>query len=163
MTTIRRRPTIRTIHLSLTPRVRLALLALAAAVLWAALFPGWALAQDIASDSPPIPRSELLPSVQVWAALVGAVVPLLTYVINRYVPSEPLRASILVVASAVAGAVVQLLDTGGLAFDVNTLQVILTAVVGALGAHHGFWKPAHVAARLRAEPVRDAPPVRGGV
>jgi peptidoglycan/LPS O-acetylase OafA/YrhL len=117
--------------------------------------PAVAFGQDVSanlpeSDAPPLPEAELLPATQFWALLAGMVTPAVAYVLNHYAPwaSEPFKAAVLVALAALAGAVAQLIDAGSLGFDTNTLQVLVTAVVGALGAHLGFWRPSGLSTRL---------------
>lgn len=105
----------------------------------------------LAIDSVPPPQPTLaLPTVQLWAVVIGALVPIATYILNHFAPwaSEPVKALVLVAVSAAAGALYQLLDTGDLALDVRTLEVVGTAVVAALLAHHGLYKPATISTRL---------------
>lgn len=102
------------------------------------------------SNAPALPNDQLLTSTQFYAFLVGAVLQIVTYVINHYAPwtSDTVKSFITVLFAAVAGAVVQLVNDGSLAFDTNTLQVVLTAVAGALSAHAGLWTRNGVAAKL---------------
>lgn len=120
---------------------------LAALLAVALLVPAAALARD------PMPNNELvLSSTQFWAAVIGAIVPAFTYLINHYAPwvSEPAKATFLLLASAAAGALFNLLDTGGLAWNVRTLEVVATAVVMAFAAHVGFYRPSGIHAVLKA-------------
>jgi len=112
------------------------------------LLPAAALAAD--NTVPPPQPTLALPSLQLYALLIGGLVPLVTYALNHFAPwaSEPVKGIVLVVVSAIAGALTQLIDTGSLAFDVRTLEVVATAVVGALAAHVGLWRPAGINARL---------------
>lgn len=92
----------------------------------------------------------LLSHVQMWTLAIGAVVPLVTYVVNHVGPwvSEPAKAAVLVVASAAASALYTALATNVIGFNEATLQLLLTGVAGALAAHHMLWKPSTVSARL---------------
>jgi hypothetical protein len=127
-------------------------LLLAATLILLLLLPAAAVADIVAStsDAAPLPHTQLLPSAQLYALIVGALVPLATYMLNHRArwASEPVKALVLVVVSAIAGAGAQLIDAGTLAFDTNTLQVVVTAVVGALLAHAGLWTRSGVSARL---------------
>lgn len=111
-----------------------------------------ALAGAATSAAPPLPSHELLTSTQFYAAVIGALVPGVTYVLNHYAPwcSDAVKAIVLAVVAAGAGAAAQLLDAGALALDTNTLQVVGTAVALAFLAHAGFWKPSGLAALLKA-------------
>ena len=111
------------------------------------LAPAMAFADDVV---PPPQPTLALPSLQLYALLVGGLVPLVTYVLNHYAPwaSEPVKATVLVVAAAIAGALTQLIDTGTLEFNVRTLEILATAVVGALAAHAGLWRPALINVKL---------------
>lgn len=108
-------------------------------------------AAALAADTVPPPQPTLaLPSLQLYALLIGGLVPLATYAANHFAPwaSEPVKALFLVVIAAVAGALTQLVDTGTLALNVRTLEIVATAVAGALAAHAGLWRPAGINARL---------------
>ena len=91
-----------------------------------------------------------LQSKQTWALLIGALVPLATYVLNHVGPwvSEPVKAGVTVVASAAAGAAYTALSTNSFGWNSATLQMILTAVVSALGAHQFLWKPSGISTKL---------------
>lgn len=103
-----------------------------------------------AEDVPP-PADELpLPAVQFYAALAGVFTPLVGYLINTYAPwvTEPMKMAVQVGLAAVGGAAVQLLDAGDLAFDVETFEVLGTAVLSAVGAHFGLWRSSGVSHAL---------------
>lgn len=105
------------------------------------------LASADASTHPPV----ALPTVAIWAFAVSWFVPLVTYLVNRLVPSEPVSGIVLAIAAAASGALTQAIDTGGVGFNQTTFQLIVIAVVGALSAHHGFWKPTTISARFRGK------------
>lgn len=114
-------------------------------------------AEDVPSPDPHL----LLTSIQFYAVLIGSIVPLVTYVLNHhatFIHSEPVKGFVLVGASALAGALYQLLTAGDLALDTETLQVVLFAVAGALAAHAGFWKPTNIAGRLGGGTNSDGSP-----
>jgi hypothetical protein len=124
------------------------------AVLWMIIAPDLASAADTAPD----PNSTLaLPSVQLWTLAIGALVPLVTYVVNHFAPwaSEPVKAAVVVVASAVAGGIYQAIEAGQVGFNGTTAQFILTAVIGALAAHKLLWAPAGISTRLGGGSNRD--------
>lgn len=118
----------------------------------------------LAADGPPPDSHALvLPQTQLIAAVVGALVPGLTYAINHYAPwvSEPAKAIFLAVVAAVGGALTELLDSGGIPLTWETAQVVGTAVVLAFLAHAGFWRPSNLSTRLKAgtNKVGQPPPV----
>jgi hypothetical protein len=98
------------------------------------------------SDSVPVGQTAL--GFSLWALGVGALVPLVTYVLNRYVPTEPIRATVLLVVAAIAGALTQLINAGSIGFDTATLRYVISAVLAALAAHHLLWRPGRVNAAL---------------
>ncbi len=92
----------------------------------------------------------VLQSKQTWVLLIGALVPLVTYVLNHVGPwiSEPVKAGVTVVVAAVAGGLYTALATSSFGWNAATLQMVLTAVVAALGAHHWLWKPSGISTKL---------------
>jgi hypothetical protein len=98
-------------------------------------------------DSVPVGQTAL-GGFSLWALGVGALVPLVTYVLNRYVPTEPIRATVLLVVAAIAGALTQLINAGSIGFDTATLRYVISAVLAALAAHHLLWRPGRVNAAL---------------
>lgn len=107
-----------------------------------------ALADTVVSAPPAL----TLGSKQTWALLIGTLVPLVTYVINRVGPwaSEPVKAFVAVLASAVSGGLYTALATTSFGWNSATLQMVLTAVAASLAAHHMLWKPSGVSAHLGA-------------
>ena len=103
-----------------------------------------------------------LQSSQLWVLLIGSLVPLATYVLNHYAPwaSEPAKALVLVVVTAVAGGLYTALATSTFGLNSQTAQMVLTAVAGALAAHHGLWRPSTVSARLGGGSNAQARPRR---
>lgn len=89
---------------------------------------------------------------QLWVLLIGSLVPLVTYVLNRVGPwlSETVKAGVLVVVSAAAGAIYTALASPDFGWNVQTRELVLTAVIAALGAHGWLWKPAKVNTKLGA-------------
>jgi hypothetical protein len=79
-------------------------------------------------DSVPVGQTAL-GGFSLWALGVGALVPLATYVLNRYVPTEPIRATVLLVVAAIAGALTQLINAGSIGFDTATLRYVISAVL----------------------------------
>lgn len=93
-----------------------------------------------ASDAPP--PGETVLNLPLWSLGVGFLVPLATYVVNNRVLGldEPAKAFVVLVATAVAGALTQLVDAGAVGFDSSTLKYVLASVAGALAGHHLLWK-----------------------
>lgn len=107
----------------------------------------------------------VLPWQQVWPLVIGGLVPLVTYVLNRAGPwvSQPVKAFVLVIVSAIATALYVAFATNVIGFNTATLQLILTGVGASFAAHHWLWKPAGVSTLLGAyaQPhttVRSRPP-----
>lgn len=105
------------------------------------------------ADTGPASQHALaLDPTQTVALLIGALVPLATYVLNHYAPwaDEHIKAVVLVVVSAVASGIYQAVETGGVGLNAGTLQIVGGAVFAALSAHHLLWKPSTIAAKLGA-------------
>lgn len=104
----------------------------------------------LADSAPPPQHTLALASTQVWVLAVGALVPIVTYVLNHVAPwtSEPVKAFVLVVAAAVAGGVTQAINAGNVGFNDSTFQLVLTSIIAALAAHGFLWKPSGVSTRL---------------
>lgn len=116
-----------------------------------------------AADGPPPDSTRLfLPSSQLLVAIVGSLVPLVTYVLNHYAPwiSEPAKALFLALVAAAAGALATLVDTGGIAVDWETAQLVGTAVVMAFLSHLGFWRPSGISAWAGGGSNAQAAPTR---
>lgn len=90
------------------------------------------------------------PSVQTWALILGAITPLFTYVLNHYAPwtSEAVKATVLAVVAGVVGAVWSAIETGVFGWNDQTVQLVLTAILGAFGAHALVYKRAGIAEKL---------------
>lgn len=91
-----------------------------------------------------------LQSKQVWTLVIGALVPLATYVLNYLGPwaSEKVKAAVLVIVAAIAGGLYTALATSSFGFNSATLQMVITSVIAALAAHHTLWKPAGISTAL---------------
>ena len=89
---------------------------------------------------PPTQPTLSLPSIQFWTLVIGGAVPLVGYVINKYAPwiSEPAKAAFMVALAAGASIVYQLIQVGDFALDTRHLQLVGTAIIGALLAHFGY-------------------------
>lgn len=94
----------------------------------------------------------LLGEHQLWVLLIGSLVPLVTYVLNRVGPwlSESVKAMVLVVVSAAAGALYTAIESPDFGWNLPTRELVLSAVVAALAAHNWLWKPAKVNTKLGA-------------
>lgn len=94
----------------------------------------------------------VLSTDQLWVFLIGAIVPLGGYVLNRLGPwvDETVKAVVHVVLAAAAAALYTALETHVFGANTQTLELVVTAVIAALGAHHWLWKPATVNAKLGA-------------
>lgn len=104
-----------------------------------------------AAEGVPSTNDELvLSGMQLIALAIGAITPLGGYVLNHYAPwaSEPAKAIVQVVLAAAAGALAQLLKAGNLDVDLETLEVVGTAVVAALFTHRALWLPAGISTAL---------------
>jgi hypothetical protein len=90
------------------------------------------------------------PSIQTWALILGAVTPLFTYVLNHVGPwlSEKTKALVLLVISGAVGAVYTAIETSTFGWNDSTVQLVLTAILGAFGAHALVWKPSGINSAL---------------
>jgi uncharacterized membrane protein YeaQ/YmgE (transglycosylase-associated protein family) len=86
------------------------------------------------------------PSIQTWALILGAITPLFTYVLNHVGPwlSEKTKAVVLLVVAGVVGAVYTAIESSTFGWNDSTVQLILTAILGAFGAHALVWKPSGI-------------------
>lgn len=109
------------------------------------MLPAAALAHNITSS----PHLAFSPS-QVWLALISGLVPLVTYVINHVGPwvSEPVKAAVLVLAAAIAGALYTAVTTNQFGWNATTAQLVVTAILSALVSHHLLWKPSGISTLL---------------
>jgi hypothetical protein len=92
----------------------------------------------------------VFPWQQVWPVIIGAFVPLVTYLLNHYAPwiSEPIKAMVLVIVAAIATALYTAIATNVFGLNDATLQLVLTGILAALGTHHLLWKPSGISAAL---------------
>lgn len=110
------------------------------------LFPAFVLADDPAHN----PAVLVFPKAQIWTLIIGALVPLVTYVVNHVAPwvSEPVKAFVLAVAAAIAGALTTAIATNVFGWNTPTLQLVLSAVAAAFLAHKLIWLPSGVSVLL---------------
>lgn len=109
------------------------------------------LASPASADGvPPLDNEQALTSLQFWAFVLGSLVPLAGYAINKHAwwVSEPTKVLVQVLLAAAAGAVYQMVEAGGFKLDTEHLQTVVLAVFGAFVAHHGVYKPGHISQRL---------------
>jgi len=87
---------------------------------------------------------------QLWTLIIGALVPLVTYVLNYVGPwaDEKIKAFVLVLASAAAGGLYTALESPNFGWNTQTRELVLSAVVAALAAHQWLWKPSTVSTAL---------------
>jgi hypothetical protein len=99
----------------------------------------------------------LLDNPQFWAILVGSIVPLGGYVINRMAPwvDESVKATVTVVLAAIATGLYTALDTSVFGFNEPTFQLVFSGIFAALMAHKILWKPARINEKLGA--IEDVP------
>jgi hypothetical protein len=92
----------------------------------------------------------VVPQAQLWTLMIGAFVPLVTYVINHVGPwvSEPIKGFVLAVAAIIASALYTALDTNVFGFNAATLQLVAASVLMAFLTHALVWKPSGVSTAL---------------
>ena len=92
----------------------------------------------------------LTPVPQVWTILLGALTPLVVYVLNHFAPwvTEPIKATVLAIVAGAVGAIYTAIETSIFGFNSATLQLVLTAIVAAFGAHALIYRPSGIAAKL---------------
>jgi hypothetical protein len=87
----------------------------------------------------------VLPNQQFWVILIGALVPLAGYTINKLMPwkSEQVKGIVQVVLAAIGGTVYTVIfgDVKGVA---DFLQQCVTAIAAGLFAHKTLWAPAGI-------------------
>lgn len=145
----------RRVRVPLTSRIAALLFGFVLSTVW---LPALASA---ASTPPPAPRPGLvLDPLQTYTLLIGALVPTVTYVLNHFAPwaSEKIKGVVHVITAATAGGLYQALSTGHIGFDAQTLQIVGSAVIAALFAHHFLYAPSGIAHALGAgRNIQDNP------
>jgi hypothetical protein len=97
----------------------------------------------------------LLPENQFWVLVVGAIMPVATYLLNR-IPAyrkapESFKGMVHTIVAAVAGGLFSVIANDVHGAD-NIAQQCFSAVVASLFAHNYLWKPANVNVKLGARP-----------
>lgn len=94
----------------------------------------------------------LLDNQQLWVVLIGSIVPIGGYLLNKVAPwvNETTKALVHVALAAGAGALYTALETSVFGWNEKTLSLVFSAVAAALFAHNLLWKPAKVNTRLGA-------------
>lgn len=98
----------------------------------------------LASAATVVGAPDPLSGVPIWVMLLGAVTPLLTYVLNHYAPwaSERVKAVAHVVVAALVGALYKLASTDSVDFSHQaTWKYMAGAVAAALFAHKVLYAP----------------------
>jgi hypothetical protein len=92
----------------------------------------------------------LLPNDQLAVLVIGLLVPLVGYLLNYVGPwiDEKVKGVVQVVVAAVAAGLYQAVEAGGLGLNDVTLQLIVTAILGALAAHKLLWLPSGISTSL---------------
>lgn len=92
----------------------------------------------------------LLPDAQLTVLVIGLLVPLAGYLLNYVAPwiDERVKGIVQVVVAAVAAALYQAVEAGNLGLNDVTLQLVVTAILGALAAHKLLWLPSGISTSL---------------
>jgi hypothetical protein len=95
----------------------------------------------------------VLPSQQIWVLMIGAVVPLLTYLINNKAPwkSEQAKAACQVIVTGIAGVAYTAL-AGNVHGFTDFAEQAFTAILSGLFAHNLLWKPSGLNLAFGASP-----------
>jgi hypothetical protein len=105
----------------------------------------------VALQAAPSPHL-ILPVAQIWVIVVSAFSPLLGYVLNNKVfrakIPEPMKAFVQVLLAGIAAGITTAVATPDFGVNSATLQLVVTGIVTALGAHGLLWKPSGVAGTL---------------
>lgn len=98
----------------------------------------------------------VLPSQQIWVLMIGAVVPLATYLINNKAlwKSEQVKAIVLVIVTGVAG-VLYTAFAGGVHGFTDFAEQAFTAILSGLFAHNILWKPSGLNLTFGANPPTE--------
>lgn len=101
-----------------------------------------------------------LDPTQTYVLLIGALTPLVTYLLNHYGPhtDEKIKGIVHVVMAALTAGLYQALSGGDLGFNATTLQLCGTSIIAALGAHRLLYVPSTISAKLGAGTNAKATP-----
>jgi hypothetical protein len=96
----------------------------------------------------------LISGDQFWVLLIGSIVPVGGYFINKVMPwkTETTKAIVQVVLTSIAGVLFTWLATDVGSFT-DFVQQAFSATVAGLFAHNILWKPANVNIKLGAIPT----------
>lgn len=100
----------------------------------------------------------ILGNHQFWVLVIGSIVPLGGYLLNRVAPwvDETVKGIVQVILAALASALYAALDTNVFGWNNATFQLVVTGVVAALMAHNLLWRPAKVNVKLGATETHHA-------
>lgn len=98
---------------------------------------------------------QALPQSQLWCVVIGALTPIVAYVLNSAFAKrmtagipEPVLSMTHVAVAAIGAAIYTMAETNTFGWNTMTLQLLLSAVATAFAAHGLVWKPSGVQARL---------------
>lgn len=96
----------------------------------------------------------LLSGDQLWVLLIGTIVPLGGYLLNKAMPwkTETTKAIVQVVLTSIAATAYTALATDFESFT-SFVQQVFSAIVAGLFAHNVLWKPANVNIKFGANPT----------
>lgn len=94
--------------------------------------------------------------LQMWALLVGSLLPPLVAVVQQPGWSRGLRAVVGVVCSLVVGTVTVYLEQDGLDFGKDLVGTVLTVMVASQATYNNFWKPTGVAPAVESSTSGDS-------
>lgn len=102
------------------------------------------------------------PSIETWALLLGGISALFMYVINHHAPwlSEQAKGIATLLVSGVIGAVYAGIESGNFGWNDPTVAAVLTAILGAFGAHALIFKPAGWNTALGGGSNAQGPPLQ---
>lgn len=95
--------------------------------------------------------------LDIWAALVGFLMPPVIAVVNRPTWQPWIRAVVAVAANLVAGGMTAYLT--GYLHGVSIIHAVLVVLFAALGSYRVFWQPSKIVPKIEAA---TSPSVGGG-
>jgi len=92
----------------------------------------------------------LLPTTQIVVMAIGALVPLVTYILNHYAPwvDEKVKGVVLVLVAAASAGLYQAVEANNFGFNNTTLQLVMSAIFTALLAHNWFYTKSTISTAL---------------